>query len=295
MLITKELAPIFRGREDELKDNFSMLISVLDGKGFTSDTGMRGQRGYDRPILFNWIGATTPLPAATHRLMSQLGTRLLFFEVPVVELTEEQLLAYALADSARLAETECRAAVNDFLDAFYSRHPVGSISAEQIEFPKPLMRYLVRLAQLLVKGRAEVRFERSATDPNPQPVAVGQPEGPFKVVNYFKDLARGHALIHGRMEVTEADLALCREVALSSLPGHIRPIIRELCRSGSIDTGLAARLCQTSAPTARSRLKEVAMLGFGTLAEGSPKTNQSDRINLDDSYAWLRSNFENEV
>ncbi len=45
ILITKEMAPIFRGREEELKESFSMLISVLDGKGFTSDTGMRGQRG----------------------------------------------------------------------------------------------------------------------------------------------------------------------------------------------------------------------------------------------------------
>jgi hypothetical protein len=39
VLITKELAPIFRGREEEMRENFSILISVLDGKGFTSDSG----------------------------------------------------------------------------------------------------------------------------------------------------------------------------------------------------------------------------------------------------------------
>ena len=39
VLITKELAPIFRGREEVLRENFSILISVLDGKGFTSDSG----------------------------------------------------------------------------------------------------------------------------------------------------------------------------------------------------------------------------------------------------------------
>ena len=48
VLLTKELAPIFRGREDDLKENFSILISVLDGKGFTSDSGTQGRRGYSR-------------------------------------------------------------------------------------------------------------------------------------------------------------------------------------------------------------------------------------------------------
>ena len=82
VLVTKELAPIFRGRMEELQENFSILISVLDGQGFTSDTGMQGRRGYQKQMIFNWVGATTPLPLATHQLMSQLGTRLLFYEVP---------------------------------------------------------------------------------------------------------------------------------------------------------------------------------------------------------------------
>ncbi len=52
VLLTKELAPIFRGREQDMQENFSTLIAVLDGKGFVSDSGMQGQRGYDRKILF---------------------------------------------------------------------------------------------------------------------------------------------------------------------------------------------------------------------------------------------------
>src|SRR5215471_3678349 len=46
VLVTKELAPIFRGREDDLVERFSILISVLDGQGFTSDSGTHGRRGY---------------------------------------------------------------------------------------------------------------------------------------------------------------------------------------------------------------------------------------------------------
>jgi hypothetical protein len=96
------------------------------------------------------------------------------------------------------------------------------------------------------------------------------------------------------MTVTDADLALVREVAFSSLPGHIRPIVRELCRAGAIDTSSAAKVCNSSIPTARKRLKEVAILGFGSIVPGAPRTNEPDRISLAESYSWL-SDLENQM
>src|SRR5262249_54063936 len=115
VLVTKELAPIFRGREQDLQDNFSILISVLVGHVFNSDTGMRGKRSYEETIMFNWIGATTPLPLATHRLMSQLGTRLLFYEVTVTAPTDEDLVKYALRGDAGQGENRCNNIVQRFL------------------------------------------------------------------------------------------------------------------------------------------------------------------------------------
>ena len=285
VLVTKELAPLFRGREEELQDNFSILISVLDGKGFTSDSGMRGRRGYDRPILFNWIGATTPLPASTHRLMSQLGTRLLFYEVPCQPPTEEELLIYAAADGADAAEIECQQVVNDFLIDFFTKHPVGSVALEAIRIPEPLLRQLIRWARFLVQGRAEVRYEKEYG--TWQPVAVMTPEGPWKVVNYFKDLARGHALIHGRNEVNVADISLVGHVAISSIPGHLRSIIRELRMRKSVDTNTVENLCRVTAPTARRYMQEIALLGIAELTKGTPATNQPDSITLVEQFRWL--------
>jgi hypothetical protein len=181
VLVTKELAPLFRGRQEELQDNFSTLISVLDGKGFTSDSGMRGRRGYERSILFNWLGATTPLPASTHRLMSQLGTRLLFYEVPAQQPTEEELLIYAAEDGASTAEIECQKAVNDFLIGFFTKHCLGSVPPESIAIPRALLLELIRWARFLVQGLAEIKYEKDYGDW--LPVATGQPEGPWKVVN----------------------------------------------------------------------------------------------------------------
>jgi len=293
VLVTKELAPIFRGREEELQSNFSVLISVLDGKGFTSDSGMRGQRGYEKPLLFNWIGATTPLPATTHRLMAQLGTRLLFYEVPAVEPTEDQLMEYAEKDDAGEAEIECQKAVNWFLADFFSRHPVGTYPADDLVIPTEILRQIVRWAGLLAHGRAEIKFEKVAGQ-DWTPVAVGTPEGPFKIVNYLKEIARGHALIHDRTVVNEADLGLVIEVALSSLPGHLRPIVRQLRKHGCAETGECARLCHVSGPTVRKYFKELDLLGLAALTEGSAPTNQPHRLTLATQYHWML-NLENKV
>ena len=188
VLLTKELAPIFRGRNEELQDRFSILIGVLDGMGLVSDTGMQGQRGYSEQHVFNWIGATTPVPRATHRLMSQLGTRLLFWEVPVKQPTEAELIIFAERDDFEEADDRCRTLANEFVAEFFTRHPIGSVEPETITFPTELLEKLVRWAQLLVAGRAPVQYE---LDGSWKPVSAGVPEGPYKVIKYFKELARG--------------------------------------------------------------------------------------------------------
>jgi hypothetical protein len=81
VLLTKELAPLFRGSDDELRANFATLTAVLDGKGHVSASGVHGTRGYDGRIVFNWLGGTTPIPARTDVIMGQMGNRLLRYEI----------------------------------------------------------------------------------------------------------------------------------------------------------------------------------------------------------------------
>lgn len=60
VLLTPELSTIFRGKQDELAERFSTLTRILDGHGYTTDSGTHGQRGYTGDYLFAWLGATTP-------------------------------------------------------------------------------------------------------------------------------------------------------------------------------------------------------------------------------------------
>lgn len=287
LLVTKELAPIFRGRDEDLQENFSTLIAVLDGKGFTSNSGAQGKRGYEEDIVFNWIGATTPLPRKTHRLMYQLGTRLLFCEVPSVEPSDEDLLAYAGREDAGQGERECQLAVNRFLYGFFKTHPIGSVEAGLMVIPHAMLTQLTRWARFLVKARAGLKFEQDGK--NWEPIAAHKPEGPWKVINYFKELARGHALIHGRDEVNGDDLEVVAHVAISSIPGHLRPIIRELRQTEWMDTRRCMALCSVSDVTARKYLFELSLLGIVTVEKDCPPTNRPEKAFLTKEFQWLRT------
>jgi len=250
-----------------------------------SDSGVHGQRGYGCDVVFNWLGATTPLPAKTHRMMYQLGTRLLFFETPSQQPTEEELTAYAERDDSANAECECQAVVNAFAIDFFTRHPVGSVEPKSVVVSKEMARSLTRYATLLSYGRREVRY--SDGDWGSEPTVASEPEGPYKIVNYFKELARAHALIHGRNVVTDADLDMVASIAVSSIPKHLRHIVRELQRNGSVTSSHYAKLRAICAPTARCHLEELALTEIGVLKKGTPATNEPDTLTLAPSFSWL--------
>jgi hypothetical protein len=286
VLLTKELAPMFRGREHELQEIFSILISVLDGKGYVTNSGTQGQRGYAEDVRFNWLGATTPLEPRVHRLMSQLGTRLLFYEVPTVTPTSAELVEFLKRRDPDEAEHVCNSAVTSFLDDFFAEYPVCSVSMERIEFPEDKMKWLAQIAQFLVHARREVRFGKEGGT-NWKPVGANSPESPFRLLQSLKELALGHALVCRRMHVNESDLRLVEEIGISSVPGHLRPIVRELRVKPKINSGQVEELLKVSRPTARNYLEELWLLGLATLTKGNRKSPHV--ITLAPDYKWLKS------
>jgi hypothetical protein len=192
------------------------------------------------------------------------------------------LLAYAKKGEAGLAENECNIAVNEFLLGHFARYAVSSTDPASIIFPEDSLQEVVNWADLLVKGRAEIIYEDGSGQL--EPIKAQEPEGAYKVINYLKELALGHALINERNEINEDDLKLVSHVAISSIPGHLRPIIRELRKVDYVDTRICQTICNVSGPTARYYLLELDLLGIGTLIKGSPKSNQPDKIYLSDDF-----------
>ncbi len=282
-LLTKELAPIFRGQEKDLIEMFKILIPVLDGKGFVTNTGL-ASRGYSEAIVFNWLGATTPLPRKAFKTMNQLGTRLLFYETPIVDFQEGDLIAYAKRNDVSDAAAKCNRAVNRFVIEFYRRYPHGSVSFNSIAITDQRIEKLVKLARFLVEARAEVVYERD--NGTYKPVGVKPSEGPHKVINYFKEIACALALIHERRAVNDDDMAQIRHIAISSTPDNLRPLIWELAAKGEFTTKRGAELCQMSDTTISERYsKELELLGI--IEPPNSRSGALTAYKLAQSLAWL--------
>ena len=92
VFLSPELSPTFSKKDDELIEILGIFIRVLDGKGYESDTGAHGHRGYVGEFMFVWIGAAVDIPRKVHKYLSTLGPKLYFFRLPKTEKTEEEYL-----------------------------------------------------------------------------------------------------------------------------------------------------------------------------------------------------------
>lgn len=151
-MLTKEVSPLFRADFKEMQKNFAVLTSVLDGRGYVTESGAQGERGSSTEHLFNWIGATTPFSDLVYKLMAQLGNRIYFYEIVSVDLKEEDLVAFAKMTNGDTGLKECQTTVNDFIESHFRRYPLKSIDPATISLDDDVVRELVRYAQLISAG-----------------------------------------------------------------------------------------------------------------------------------------------
>jgi len=286
VMLTKELAPLFRDDEKELRQNFARLTSVLDGNGYMTTSGVHGKRGYDGKFIFNWLGATTPIPDRTFRVMAQLGNRILFCEIESEKWSEEKLMDFAQNYGTDDAVKECQKAVNDFIEEHFKKHPVNSVDPRSVEIPDNLTRKIVRYANLISHGRVEVEY-RQELDFTAE-LEAGTPEGPQRVILLLQTIVRGLALADGRDAVTADDLQPIRHIAFSSIPRKRRGLLRSLLMAGgSLTSTEAQKALGVSKPTAISRMKELAATEIALFGKGDCKTSTPDRITLAEDWKWL--------
>jgi hypothetical protein len=282
VMLTKELAPLFRDDEQELRQNFARLTSVLDGNGYQTNSGTHGSRGYSGRYIFNWIGATTPIPERTHKIMAQLGNRLLFYEVAGEQPTEKELMEFAENYESHDAVSQCQAVVNDFVEAHFGSRPVESIDPETICVESALRLEIVRYAKLVATGRVEVGFDERGD------AEASSPEGPHRIILLLQSLARGLALVESRSSVSAEDLDVIRHIAFSSIPSNRRELLQALLGAGGcLTSSQVVTALNLSKPTALTRMKELAATGICNYKPGDSSANQPAKITLASDWRWL--------
>ena len=91
VLLTPELSPLFTGKEEDIREQFGIITKVLDGKGYVSESGVHGQRGYHGTYMFTWIGAGVDIPHYIYKFLSTIGFKIYFLRLPRTEITTDDL------------------------------------------------------------------------------------------------------------------------------------------------------------------------------------------------------------
>ena len=238
-------------------------------------------RGYEGDISFSWLGATTPLSNQVHKIMAQLGTRLVFYNTDGEEKSIDELLECAKRTNTTDAEAKCRQICNDFLEEFFKSHPVRSIHEDDLTFPECLLEKLVRYVDLMCHLRAG--FSMKETRDGEKIFSKPELETPYRAITIFKNIAYGSALIHGRVEVNEDDLSQIEHIAYSSMPEQRRLVFQALVESGGEMT--SSEVCsqtKMSKPTALHYMEELGHLGVVSFKPRSPSS-----ITLNPQFNWL--------
>ena len=243
VLLTPELATIFRGKQDDLAVRFSLITRVLDGQGLTTDSGTHGKRGYTGDFLFAWIGCTTPFGSSVWKAMAQLGSRLFFLVMDAVAEPTVDDLVQSINQSVPYQENvkACGAAVRSFLDSLFTRRGgVRGVEWKGENNTPEVIEGIARCASLLAVMRT------------PDDSGEGKPpqhESSHRANSVLYNLARGRALVHGRTDLSTDDLPSIAQVTLSSIPAERRAVLVGM--AGNEGNPLSVR--QVEEATGRSR------------------------------------------
>lgn len=271
VLVTPELATIFRGREDDLVNQFKIITRVLDGQGLKTDSGTHGQRGYEGDYLFAWLGCTTPFDAKVWKIMFQLGSRLFFLMMDTqTVVSEEDLVASIEGLSYGERLTQCKGAVHGFVTALLDTYGgVRGVRWDAGADSPDVHRWIARLARLLATMRSEPQRE-SESGPG---IIPAKPEQPYRAHAVLNNLARGHALVQGRNQLTEEDLFLVARVTTSTMPTKAGGVFEALIRAKGEPLTVAeaqAALGVKSPETVRQILRDLDARGVMEFVEAGP-------------------------
>ncbi|UTF54475.1 hypothetical protein [Natronosalvus rutilus] len=273
-LLNPEMANWFGGDWGVRKEKMARLVRVMDGTGFTSDSGTHGRRGYQGDYRFNFIGATTPLKQQDWEMMGHTGNRFLFVEMPSRD--EEDVYRNIVFGESEYGQkvSEMTQSIQHYLDDLWSDHG-GPNSVDWKKTPNENVgEGLMYLSRLVVHARAPMG---------------GECEDPGRITDMMKNIARGHALLYNRRQITIDDLEICGRVALSTVPKKRRDLLRELLQldlGERLKTRNVIDRLGVAHETATDRMNTLDSLGLAYHDTETVQGGQTNVIELNPEFAW---------
>jgi hypothetical protein len=195
--------------------------------------------------------------------MAQLGSRLFFLLMDSSnEVTVEDLVASDEEVPYNERLSACKAAVHQCLTDLVQDTGVRGVPWPSTQDPRPMREWIARLATVLAAMRSE----------------------PVREV----ETAWGHALVHGRQHLSEADLPLVAQVAVSSMPSECALVFRRLVQQKEMTVGqVQAALGVKSAETARGVMEGLERRGVMEYTRAGP--GKAAILRFRPEWAWCTS------
>ena len=273
VLMSKDLSPIFSKREEDLQQQIGILTRVLDGRGYQSDSGVHGKRGYQGDYRFAFLAATTPPDGKVWKVMSKLGPRLLWLVVELPHQTVGEQVKIMQDDTGYWDKIEvCRQAVSAYLMNLWERMGgFGGVVWNRQGDNENLLKDIIGLVDLGSYLRAQTVRDRADEESGAYTYSPAIVEGPDRYRSLLYNLARGNAIAEGRSSLESDDILLAAKVTLSSAPEERRRLLWALLISReAITIEHAAEVIDCSLPTARAIAREMGSLH---LVDGQKETD----------------------
>jgi hypothetical protein len=289
--IVRELNSILGAKEDDLIKSLGILTRVLDGEGLEIDSGVHGRRGYSGDYTFMLLAGTTPIQPRVFKVMGNFGSRLFFLSLHSPDHDTRELIALNRGKDRKLKENECRQATENFLRTIWSANPNG-IDWNKDEDPDFCLEVVARCAQLLssLRGAINVYHLDSADGEERLTHTIPVIEKPLRINCLFANLARAHALICGRRQITEDDLWPVLEITFDSAPPTRAKIFRHLIeKDGTITTKEIEKLLRCATGTALREMEALSVLGIVDKHDKDEAGRPGASITLTENFAWFTS------
>ena len=297
-LITPELAPLFSGNPDQLVEYFGILTRILDGRGYQSDSGIHGQRGYVGDYSFTWLGAVVDIPHRVWKVLGNLGPKIYFLRVPSDQRAgkdkKEAIKQNILENNYNFKLESCKKAISRYWNLVEHRLRQDEKIVWDIEKDdKETFDKIIDLAQTLAKLRASIpTWHTKDSDSSGSNYNFEMPviEDPQRASNVLYNLARGHAVLYGRNYITKEDLSVVISVVLSSASRERVELFKLLLEhNGKISSSEFQDAAQVSKPTALKEMQLLTVIGLVDKYDDEAETKPVTTIRLKSDYHWFLS------
>lgn len=273
-LIIKDWTSIFSLDEKMTKKLLGDLVGIYD-KEFTKFSSRRGNISYSS--AFSQLGCITPATLNRHtQYMNMVGPRFLCYTMPPTTFDQENL-SYQVIFSNKdrsLIEKEARLYASSYLNQLIQRTPnIQPLSQESQEYLRIAAKLMSNCRGIVILQSASFKNEEGE-DVKYYEVLDVQIEEPWRAIQQLISLSKYLAFVVGKDEVGIDELAIIKEVVVSSMPADRSQALRMIKEhGGQITAKELADISEKSTKTSRRLLDELVALkalekikGSGTIA-----------------------------